>query len=250
MKKNGSGTEIRSSRKSAFTLIEMLVVSAIISLLISLLVPVISSVIERGKATQCKSNLRTMAQAVSIYLVENKGFFPPALVQSGGETQGWDFFSTGSGSNQELEPGWIWEEYGVNHMLQCPSFKGSDNWQGEDYTGYNYNSSYLGGMKTEMRGRVLLDVPSSNILQVKTPASTAMFGDGEYASGANKFMRSPNPGELDAGFSGRSAGTQGFRHNGRTNVVFVDGHVESREPLIEGQTTGFLSADNELYDLE
>ncbi|MDF3130523.1 prepilin-type N-terminal cleavage/methylation domain-containing protein [Kiritimatiellaeota bacterium B1221] len=236
--------------KRGFTLIEMLVVSAIISLLISLLVPVTSSVLERGKATQCKSNLRTMAQAVSIYATEHQGFFPPALVQSGSETQGWDFFSSGSGSDQELKPGWIWEDYGINHMLQCPGYSGSDNWQGEAYTGYNYNTSYLGGMKTVVRGRVIRDVPSSNIVQVKTPASTAMFGDGEYASGANKFMRAPYPGDLDADFSGRAAGTQGFRHNGQTNVVFVDGHVESREPLVKGQSTGFLSADNDLYDLD
>jgi prepilin-type processing-associated H-X9-DG protein len=191
-----------------------------------------------------------MSQAVQIYLTDNDGRFPPALIQEGGESQGWDFFISGSGANQEIEPGWIWREYGVNRILQCPSFKGSDNWEAEAQTGYNYNASFLGGMKTEIRGQVVSDITSSSIQQVASPAFTALFGDGEYASGANKFMRSPNPGKLDADFAGRSAGTQGFRHMNKTHVVFVDGHVESRAPLQKGLTTGFLSEDNELYDLD
>ncbi|WFB35608.1 prepilin-type N-terminal cleavage/methylation domain-containing protein [Kiritimatiellota bacterium B12222] len=236
--------------KKAFTLIEMLVVVAILSLLLMMTVPVVSSVLKRGQATQCLANLRAMAQGVSVYTAEHQGAFPPALVQTASGSQAWDFFITGSGDSQQIEPGWIWREYGLNRILQCPSFKGADNWQGEAYTGYNYNSSFLGGMQIEVRGRLIRDIPSSNIMNVMSPASTALFGDGEYASGANKFMRSPYPGDLDADFASRDAGTQGFRHHNKTHVAFVDGHVESRAPLREGLSTGFLSEDNDLYDLD
>ena len=54
------------------------------------------------------------------------------------------------------------------------------------------------------------------------------------------------------------AGTQGFRHRGKTNVAFCDGHVESlRKPYTAdgspGNTApgcGFLSPDNRLYSLD
>lgn len=252
----GQAAAMRSTRsqwREAFTLIEMLVVMAILVLLLVMVTPAVSSVLERGRTTKCLANLRAMAQAVSIYTAEHQGRFPPALVQDGAVSRGWDFFISGSGSGQTVEPGWIWRDYGVNRILQCPSFRGSDNWQGEAHTGYNYNTSYLGGMKSRSWGGGLQGPDSSTVQQVGSPASTALFGDGEYASGANKFMRSPRPGKLDAGFPGRSAGTQGFRHQGKTHVVFVDGHVERRAPVegaLAAPGTGFLSIDNDLYDLD
>ena len=101
---------------------------------------------------------------------------------------------------------------------------------------------------------------SSKVNEVKKPSECAIFGDGQWADGANKFMRSPLPGKLDAFFSGRSAGTQGYRHLGKTNVAFCDGSVRSirgcftethpveKENIASG--TGFLSPDNSAYDLE
>lgn len=83
-----------------------------------------------------------------------------------------------------------------------------------------------------------------------------MFGDGEYSGGANKFMRAPWPNPGDATFSGRWAGTQGFRHLGRTNVAFCDGHAESlADRFVDNQDgaenvapgTDFLAKDDRLY---
>ncbi len=60
---------------------ELLVVLLIITLLISILVPVVTSARTRARATTCKSNLRTIGQALTMYLNENKDRFPvaPAL---------------------------------------------------------------------------------------------------------------------------------------------------------------------------
>ena len=130
---------------------------------------------------------------------------------------------------------------------------GGANWATDPFTGYNYNTSYLGGGQMET-------VPDpAKASAVKSPAATALFGDGEFSGCANKFMRSPLPGRTDASFSGRWAGTQGFRHQKRSNLAFVDGHAESwRQRFTENKNgaanvaaaTGFLSADNSLYDLE
>lgn len=87
---------------------------------------------------------------------------------------------------------------------------------------------------------------------------TAILGDGQFASGANKFMRAPFDSEGDDTFNGRWAGTQGYRHRKMTNVAFCDGHAESlRErftntddyggPANIAPGTGFLSPDNRMY---
>ena len=139
-------------------------------------------------------------------------------------------------------------------IQQCPSYRQAGNADIEPFTGYNYNTSYIGHGSAE-------SIPQpARYLEVKNPAQTALFGDGEYEGGANKYMRAPwaNPGDLS--FNGRYAGTQGFRHRGRTNVAFCDGHAqamkdcyletypEDQKMIAEG--TGFLSPDNRLYDLK
>jgi len=84
-----------------------------------------------------------------------------------------------------------------------------------------------------------------------------MFGDGQYSAGADKFMRAPWPNPGDANFSGRYAGTQGFRHDGRSNVAFGDGNAESLAACYTNNAdgaanvatgTGFLSASNSMYE--
>jgi prepilin-type processing-associated H-X9-DG protein len=54
------------------------------------------------------------------------------------------------------------------------------------------------------------------------------------------------------------AGTQGYRHRGKTNIAFCDGHVEEISEVynasgVEGFVSsrcGFISPDNSLYSLE
>ena len=123
----------------------------------------------------------------------------------------------------------------------------------DPYTGYNYNTSYLG------HGQYENIQQSARAAEVRRPNQTLLFGDGQYSAGANKFMRAPWPNPGDDSFRGRWAGTQGFRHLKKSNAAFCDGHAESmRARFTDNEDgaanvaagTGFLSADNSLYDLE
>ena len=66
-------------RKTKFTLIELLVVIAIIAILASMLLPALQQARERGRATSCLSNMKSLHFGLSAYADNNKEFFPAAL---------------------------------------------------------------------------------------------------------------------------------------------------------------------------
>jgi prepilin-type processing-associated H-X9-DG protein len=223
---------------------------------------------QQSQSVRCLSNLRQMAQALQVYVASHRGFYPPSqyTVSRPGVVMDvkWDFTRVVRDGSAIHEPGLLWGGgTGGLAVQQCPTFDGrSVGYAGEPFTGYNYNTSYLGG-EPAGTGRPT----PARASRVRRPSQTVVFGDGQYAAGANKFMRSPfpSPSELAANsffvHGGRYAGTQGFRHRGHTsNAAFADGHaapLARRHALTVGPDlalvaagTGFLSADNSAYDLD
>jgi prepilin-type N-terminal cleavage/methylation domain-containing protein/prepilin-type processing-associated H-X9-DG protein len=256
--------------KRGFTIVEILVVIAIISLLMGILLPALGAAREEGKSVVCLNNLRQMVLAADVYTNDNDGFYPLAGFMdydNMSQQREWDFFrSFENGQIKECTPGFLWQGKGLIAIQQCPSFKGSSNSEGDPYTGYNYNASYIGGLLIRVGGVQQGNVSSKNS-ELRNPSGCVIFGDGQFTLGANKYMRSPRVGKLDKDFadSYRYAGAQGYRHLGRTNAGFCDGRAgavrevftdtSSRQVLEEQNSqnrikTGFLSSDNSAYDLE
>lgn len=243
--------------RSGLTLIELLVVIAIIGILVGLLLPALATSRESARRTQCLNNLRQMALAAHMYADTHGGSYPIAYYSKVEDnltySYCWDLTTiSNAGKVVEVIPGILWQRTDPMQIQQCPSFEGASNWAVDPYTGYNYNTSYVG------HGEYENIVEPAKLKEIINPSRTALFGDGQYAAGANKFMRAPFDSEGDDTFNGRWAGTQGYRHFDTTNVAFCDGHAETRvdrytetddykgsQQIADG--TGFLSPDNSLY---
>lgn len=259
--------------RPGFTLIELLVAVAIIALLTALLLPALGSARGTARSTVCLSNLRQFLVAGQGYAQNHKDLLPIAqysvLDGMRSVSFAWDItaatewvFTPANGWQEKtiIGPGLIWLGRTIPEINRCPEvdFGTGDNWVDCPYTGYNYNTSYVGHGQGEA-----IEKPAA-FARIRRPAECALFGDGEYSGGVNKFMRSPFKDVEHGGddFDSRSAGTQGYRHLRRTNVAFADGHAVSwreqwtethdnqRESVLRAPTTGFLSKDNSLYDLD
>jgi type II secretory pathway pseudopilin PulG len=249
--------------RHAVTIIEIMAVIAVIALILGLLAPALSGAKASSRQTRCQSNLKQMATAAHAYATMYDAF-PTAIryENSGGVFRriAWDWVTTFDG--QVLSAGALWQfTSNPDDVQQCPEFEGSATFSGDPHTGYNYNTTYIGGEAT------FPQVGWNHVRQGIAPhhchrgSRCAMFGDGGWKSGANKFMRAPLNSE-NVGLSAVYAGGQAFRHRGTTCIAFIDGHIGATRDALPGvlatqslldnimafPRNAFLSDDDAFYD--
>jgi prepilin-type N-terminal cleavage/methylation domain-containing protein len=107
-----------SMQKRGFTLIELLVVIAIIAILAAFLFPFFINAKEHARQTRCCNNLKQLAQAMSMYAMDNNGFAPnPAFVV---RTPDWEGMQWWRGRIVP-QKGQIWRYVRNAEVYECPS---------------------------------------------------------------------------------------------------------------------------------
>jgi len=257
--------------RRAFTVVETLAVIGVIGVLLAIVLPMASSVRASARAGGCQSNLRQLGVAAANYATQNRDRYPAAILYemtpAGLATKAWDFEQLPGGA---VRASALWDFMGGGQEVQqCPEFLGDSTFGADPYTGYNYNTSYIGaeGRFPELGpGGAWLDgwkVARRGLAsgQFRKTTTTALFGDGGWKGGANKFMRAPSA-AVESDLPTVYGGGQAFRHGACSHAAFLDGHVAGACNCQEGvhatpqlladildfPRNGFLSEDDAMYD--
>ncbi len=227
---------------SAFTLIELLVVISVIAVLAALLMGGLQAARAKGDAIACTSNLRQLAAANLAYTAEHDGAYVPAQDVSNGVR--WHGERSGPGQAFDPTRGPLAPYLGGERRVKlCPTFrdalKGGQTFE-EGTGGYGYNATYIGGTPAN-------PFAPARLANVPQPALTVMFTDTAFARAAGlqeyafcEPRRWVNPaGKL----RGRLIPSVHFRHSGRANVAWCDGHVSAEDPSELGGDDAYYGGD-------
>jgi len=184
-------------KNKGFTLIELLVVIAIIAILAAMLLPALSKARARAKSAVCMNNLKQLGTSLLLYYENYEGLIPTLIANS----QFANFIPKSIVyCPTEKYDSYYYSAYGANYMTLCYPMRAADNY---------FNLDALRKSKSSSRMWIFTD-------------SIALKQTGPYAFLNRKQFYNCSPGDSD--------GYIHFRHGGRANFLFADGHVESLNP--------------------
>lgn len=220
------GTREYEMKRFGFTLVEMLVVIVIIGILAGLMIPAVGKVRMQGFDVRCKNRLKQLhtgmvghAQDHGHYTLSKSYRDEFDRVHTGwihwlsNDDEDDTYYYRGAEAEKNIRNGTLWQRFGQQmDIYACPLHlkedPGSDqNYQGSDqiYRSYAMHSgrnweNFL-GMRNATQKILFAEVTEDRLVNMV---------DGSHFSSTNDLA---------------------YRHDGKANVVYCDGHIEvHREP--------------------
>ena len=230
---------ISPAKNPAFTLIELLVVIGIIAILAALLLTALSRGIGTARRISCVNNVRQLGQAMLQFVGDNHAYpldTNPDF-DKGKYPNHFDFWNIALEHELGKESSSHETSFAEEGIWKCPSLMRPANFPSNAvYISYGYNTYGMRSGKRDTNslgigrqfGMSTISAPPVRESDVASPSEMMAIGDGFVGAGKiiyggveSLLMRSPD-------FPVYPISNEPFlRHQGKANVVFCDGHVES-----------------------
>lgn len=193
------------NRRSAFTLVELLVVIGIIALLIAILMPALNRARQAAIQTACLSNIRQTGMSLLMYVQDNnnylpRGYYAPPDTAYEGQTYfTWAYVLKVNGYFEA-----------PYKMGECPAmpFVHAEESVNRTYEVFGFHADYSGKLITKLRTPVDRVLLADTVRKELNRASCQFYNNG---------IISVEPSAVH------------LRHRGRSTAFFADGHAEAAD---------------------
>jgi prepilin-type processing-associated H-X9-DG protein/prepilin-type N-terminal cleavage/methylation domain-containing protein len=199
----GSGSDWGRVSRRGFTLVELLAVIAIMAVLVSIVVVSIGSVRSSAATSRCASNLRQLGMAANLYSQDHKGAGAPPNYYNALTAGGYLPVLTQS---DMLARSGVWACPGDETVRSTISATPIDN------VSYVINCQRVGLPPDYWNTSKL-----SKVSEIDNPARIIYFADAKSSGAGTKWWINKASGNWNIE----------FRHGGRANMLFFDGHVDA-----------------------
>jgi prepilin-type N-terminal cleavage/methylation domain-containing protein/prepilin-type processing-associated H-X9-DG protein len=204
-------------QRPGFTLIELLVVIAIIAILAAILFPVFAQAREMARSATCKSNLKQISTATTLYTQDYDDILPSAWHPNGTLPFNLSpYLKNGQVWRCPTDPqAWI-QWFAATCSKRCEAdFDGSPT---DNIVSYGYNGQNLAPQPDPALNLFV----GRSLASIAKPAETVAFVDSYFY-----VADGPLVDYYETRTSASEKLARSCRHNETANVAFLDGHVKA-----------------------